>query len=394
MALKFPPSKKIPRKKIILIILAVAAIILAWRIFGGSGHENSKNQRVVTVETGTVEDVVTAQGKLEPKEYVDVGVQVSGQIKKLHVDIGDNVKKGDLLAEIDPRIYQAKLDQDTALLHSLEAQVLAQKAVLLLSEQEQARNETMIKTKAISKSAYDQGKSTMDQERAKLKSLEAQVEQTNSTLNADRTNLDYTKIYAPIDGTVTTMPVREGNTINAVQSAPTVMQVANLDVMTDRAQVAEADISRLKPDTSAYFSTLGDLERKFNGKVRLIQPSPEVLNNVVLFDVLIDADNKDRVLMDGMNTEVFFVLGKAENVPLLPMEALGKRMQNQDNETGKAYSVRVIGKSEPVTIHTGLADRAHIEIRDGLNVGDKVIVPSHDTPTGGGGRGMGRGPRL
>lgn len=394
MALKFRPRKKIPRKSI-LIIGSIAAIVIAWLIFGGSERGGSKSQRIVTVETGTVEDVVTAQGKLEPKEYVDVGAQVSGQIKKLHVDIGDNVKKGDLLAEIDPRIYQAKLDQDTALLHSLEAQVNAQKAALVLSEQEQARNETMIKTKAISKSAYDQGKSTLDQDKAKLQSLEAQVEQTNSSLNADRTNLDYTKIYSPMDGTVTTLPVREGNTINSVQSAPTLMQVANLDVMTDRAQVAEADISRLKPDTDAYFSTLGDLERKFNGKVRLIQPSPEVLNNVVLFDVLIDADNKDRVLMDGMNTEVFFVLGRAENVPLLPMEALGKRLQNQDNESGKAYSVRVVGQSEPVTIHTGLADRAHIEIRDGLKVGDKVIVPSHDAPAGNnGGRGMGRGPRL
>lgn len=386
-------SKFLPKKRSHQIISLIVVVVAAWWLFGGSKQENGRSQRIVTVEMGTVEDVVTAQGKLEPKEYVDVGVQVSGQIKKLHVDIGDNVTKGQLLAEIDPRIYQAKLEQDTALLHSLEAQVMAQKAVVLLSEQEHKRNEIMIKTKAISNSAFDQGKSNLDQAKAKLLSLEAQVEQTKSTLDADRTNLEYTKIYSPMDGTVTTLPVREGNTLNAVQSAPTVMQVANLDVMTDRAQVAEADILRLKEGMNAYFSTLGDLERKFNGTVRLIQPSPEVINNVVLFNVLIDADNKERILMNGMNTEVFFVLGKAENVPLLPMEALGKRLQNKDTENGKAYSVRVVGQSEPVIIHTGLADRTHIEIRSGLKAGDKAIVPNIEKPSNTGGMG-GRGPRL
>ena len=382
------------RKRNILIIAAIMVLVAGWFLFGGGGSSATKNQRTVSVETGTVEDVVTAQGKLEPKDYVDVGVQVSGQIKKLHVDVGDNVKKGQLLAEIDPRIYQSKLDQDTALLHSLQAQVNEQKAALVLAQQQQARNQIMIKTKAISKDTFDQGKSALDQALAKLKSLQAQVDQTSSQLDADHTNLEYTKIYAPMDGTIATLPVREGNTVNAVQSAPTLMQVANLDVMTDRAQVAEADVMRLTSGTKAYFTTLGDMEHKFNGTVRLIQPSPEVINNVVLFDVLIDADNKERRLMDGMNTQVFFVLGEAENVPVLPLEALGKRVQKEDNASGKAYNVRIAGQKDPIIVHTGLADRTRVEIRDGLKEGDKVVIPSHDKPAGTGGMPGGGGPKL
>ncbi len=362
--------------------LAIGAALVAAGWFGWQAQSPAtpKNQRTAVIEAGTIEDVVTAQGKLEPKYYVDVGLQVSGQIKKLHVDIGDTVKKGDLLVEIDPRIYKSRIDADTALLHSLQAQVAEQQAVLRLAQQVQRRNKLMIQSQAISADVFDQGQAALDQAIAKLKSLQAQVEQTQSTLTADRTNLEYTKIYAPMNGTITSLAVREGNTLNSVQSAPTLMQIANLDTMTNRAQVAEADITRLKADTPVYFTTLGDLERKFTSVVRLVQPSPEILNNVVLFNVLIDVDNKEHALMDGMNTEVFFVLGKAEHVPVLPIEALGKRLQSKDDASGKAYTVRVLGQKDPVLIHVGLADRAHIEVRSGLKVGDEVVIPSHDKP--------------
>ncbi len=375
---------------LLAVILAGGGVFLHYKNSSAHSHERS-----VTVQTGTVEDVVTAQGILEPKNYVDVGLQVSGQIRKLHVDIGDTVKKGELLAEIDPRIYQSKLDQDTALLHSLQAQVREQKAALRLSEQQQVRNRKMMAGKAISEDTYQQGAAALAQARAKLQALKAQVEQTSSTLRADRTNLEYTKVYSPMAGTVATLPVREGQTLNSVQSAPTLMRVADLGMMTDRVQVAEADVMRLKTGTPAYFTTLGEMEQKYETTVRLIQPSPEVINNVVLFDVLVDTNNADGHLMAGMNTQVFFVLGRAENVALLPVEALGPRLQNKDNDTGKAYSVRVAGQDKPVVVYTGLSDRTHIEIRSGVKAGDKVVPPSRETPTGGRGMppGMG-GPKL
>lgn len=361
-----------------LIAIGVGA---TW-IFWPSHRPTHDTVRTVKVETGTIDDVVTAQGKLEPKEYVDVGVQVSGQIKSLFVDVGNVVKKGQPLAEIDPRIYQSRVEEDAAQLKSLKAQVEAQAATLELAKRQQARNEEMFKAQAISKDAFDQGEATLKEASAKLNALKAQSEQIASQLAADKTNLEFTKIYAPMDGVIATLPVREGQTINAVQSAPTLMQVANLDVMTVRAQVAEADIPRVGMNMPAYFTTLGDMEHKWKGAVRLIQPSPEIINDVVLYDVLIDVDNPDHILMNGMSTQVFFQLGTAENVPVLPQEALGKRLPKEDNDKGKAYSVRT-KDAQDRTVHVGLSDRTRVEIRDGLSAGDEVIVPSRAKPAGG-----------
>lgn len=398
------PKLHLTKNRIVIVVAIILVALAGWLIFGGNGNDKNQKQRIIKVETGTIEEVVTAQGKLEPKEYVDVGLQVSGQIQKLHVDVGDNVKKDQLLAEVDPRIYQSRLEADEAQLHSLQAQADEQKAALKLAEQQQSRNDMMIKSSAISKDVFDQGKAALNSAQAKLKSVMAQIDQINSTLKADHTNLEYTKIYAPMDGTVATLAIREGQSLNAVQSTPSLMKVSNLDIMTVRAQVAEADIMRLSQGMSVYFTTLGDLEKKFTGTVRQIQPSPEVLNDVVLYDVLIDADNKERRLMDGMSTQVFFVLGKAENVLVLPMEALGRREGKEDNDEGKAYNVRIAGEKNPVIIHTGLSDRTQIEVRSGLKVGDEVIVPVREKTTpgsgqnrgGGGGGGMrgGGGPRL
>src|ERR1044072_4304957 len=170
-----------------------------------------------------------------------------------------------------------------------------------------------------------------------------------------------------MSGTVTTMPAREGQTLNANQTAPTVLQVANLDLMTVRAQVAEADVPRLKEGMPAYFTTLGNSERRWQGKVRQIQPAPEVVNDVVLYDVLIDVKNEGRLLMTGSTTQVFFILGKADNATIIPAEALMRRAADQDNDQGKAYLVPVAnsdGGREQRVIHVGLVTRAQAQVTD------------------------------
>jgi macrolide-specific efflux system membrane fusion protein len=181
-----------------------------------------------------------------------------------------------------------------------------------------------------------------------------------------------------------------------------VVQLANLDVMTVRAQVAEADVMRLKPGMEVYFTTLGSQGRRWQGEVRQILPSPEVINDVVLYNVLVDVDNKDRQLMTGMSTQMFFVLGRAEKVPLLPVAALGKRVAAEDNDKGQAYEVRKVdaaGKTRTAIVHIGLMSRTMAEVRGGLAVGDKVaaaaaLLPANSNNAGGG-RGMRGGmPRL
>jgi len=359
--------------------------------------------RPIIVTRGNIEEVVTSQGKLEAKQYVDVGTQVSGQLKAIHVDIGDTVKKGELLAEIDPRVYQAQVEAGEAKLNSLRAQQNQQKAEAVLAEQNLKRNQNLIAVNAVSQQALQETESQAAVAKAQVDSIAAQIQETESNLKASRTNLGYTKIYAPMAGTVTTLPTKEGQTLNANQTAPTVLQIANLDVMTVRAQVAEADVSRIKENMQAYFTTLGNNEQRWPGKVRQILPTPQIVNDVVLYDVLIDVKNENHKLMTGMTTQVFFIFGKAENTLVIPAEVLTRRAAREDNDKGKAYRVAVVTETgrEQRVIHVGLQTRTQAEVVDGLKEGERIAVnrPAGSVnrtanQTNNQQRGAGNGPRF
>jgi len=361
------------------IVLAAGAVlvVVAWYWYTAAAQQPQRDSlRPVTVTRGNIEEVVTSQGKVEAKQYVDVGTQVSGQLKEIHVDIGDAVTKGQLLAEIDPRVYQAQVEAGEAHLNSLRAQLNQQKAAAVLAEQNLKRNQNLIAVNAVSQQALQETESQAAVARAQVEASNAQIQETESNLKASRTNLGYTKIYAPMAGTVTTLPTKEGQTLNANQTAPTVLQVANLDVMTVRAQVAEADVNRLKENMPAYFTTLGNSERRWIGKVRQILPTPQIVNDVVLYDVLIDVKNEGRQLMTGMTTQVFFVLGKAENALVVPAEVLTRRAAREDNDKGKAYRVAVVTETgtEQRVIHVGLQTRTQAEVIYGLREGDKIAA--------------------
>lgn len=335
---------------------------------------DSDSKTTATVTLGNLEENVTAQGKLEPKEYVDVGAQVTGQLQKVYVKIGDNVTSGDLLAQIDPRIYDARVKADEASIKNLQSQLIGQRAEMVFAGQQYERNKELLKTHSVSEQDFQNSEFTLKKSQATLAAIEAQIEQVQSTLSGDKTNLGYTKIYASMDSTVVDQKARAGQTLNANQQTPMILQLAKLDVMTVRAQVAEADVMRLKPELPVYFSTLGAGERRWQGTVRQILPTPQVINNVVLYDVLIDVDNQDRQLMTGMSAQIFFVLGKAENVPLLPVAALGERVPKEDNTQGAAYRVKEITETgtEEKIIHVGLKNRRFVEIRDGVSVGSTL----------------------
>ena len=362
--------------KTIVLVTLVMAMAGGWYWYSNASQEPQDTNQPITVIRGNIEEVVTSQGKLEAKQYVDVGTQVSGQLKAIHVDIGDTVTKGQLLAEIDPRVYQAQLEAGEAKLNSLRAQLNQQKAEAVLAEQNLKRNQNLIAVNAVSQQALQETESQAAVAKAQVDSIIAQVQETESNLKASRTNLSYTKIFAPMAGTVTTLPTKEGQTLNANQTAPVVLQVANLDIMTVRAQVAEADVSRLKEGMPAYFITLGNNERRWPGKVRQVLPTPQIVNDVVLYDVLIDVKNEAHKLMTGMTTQVFFIFGKAENALVIPAEVLTRRAAREDSDKGKAYRVAVItdtGREQRV-IHVGLQTRTQAEVVDGLNEGEKIAV--------------------
>ena len=335
-------------------------------------------ESVVRIEQGTVEEVVTAQGKLEPREYVDVGAQVSGQLKHIHVEIGDVVRKGQLLAEIDPRVYEARVQANEARLRTLRAQLAEQQAQIRLAERIYARNKRLIAEQAVSQEALEDSETNWRVAQARADSLRAQIEEAESTLDGDRTNLTFTKIFAPMDGTVVLQSAQEGQTLNAVQQAPVIVQLANLDRMTVRAQVAEADVMRITPRQAAYFTTLGAMEERWQGEVRQVLPSPEVINEVVLYNALLDVDNRDRRLMTGMSVQVFFVLGRAEDMPLVPLAALGERVPDADTAGGEAHRVQVktATGSDARIVQVGIRNRRVGAVLAGLKAGDEVLLPS------------------
>lgn len=347
----------------------------AWRFYpANSANKAHAVESFTQVTLGSIESVVTAQGTLEPKDYVDVGAQVSGLIVKMHAEIGDKVKSGVLIAEIDPDVFETKVRSDKAALKKLAAQKAEQQALIQQAQQKYDRNSRLYKSKAISKEALEDTSTTLQVAKASLKALEAEIEASQSALEGNQTNLSYTKIYASMDGTVVDQSVQEGQTINANQTTPTIVQIANLDTMTVVAEVAEADVMKLKEGMSVYFTTLGSGERRWTGTVRQIQPTPEIINDVVLYNVLVDVENEDRTLMTGMTTQMFFVLASATDVPVVPLAALKKHIPEKDTELGMAY--RVIVKEgdapEPRIVIISTSDRTHAAVAEGLEVGDTV----------------------
>ncbi|MGA9470720.1 MAG: efflux RND transporter periplasmic adaptor subunit [Candidatus Macondimonas sp.] len=362
-----------------LMLALLAAAILATAAYSVHAWRAAKpiDLPLVRVEQADLEELITAQGKLEPKEYVDVGAQVSGQLSRLHVEIGDKVTRGQLIAEIDPRIYASRVAADQARLSSLTAQLAEQNAQIVYARQVRDRNRQLIAARAVSREALEESESALRVAEARAASLKAQIDEARSTLAGDETNLGYTKFYAPMDGTVASQTAREGQTLNANQTAPVILQIADLGTMTVRAQVAEADVPRVRSGMAVSFTTLGSLERRWQAVVRQLLPSPEVINDVVLYNVLADVDNRAGQLMNGMSTQMFFHVARAENVPVIPAAALGRRRPEQDSAQGEAYEVQrhVDGHLVPTVVQVGLLTRTQVEIRAGLKPGDEVALP-------------------
>jgi macrolide-specific efflux system membrane fusion protein len=309
-----------------LLLVAGIAVIAGGTYYGWHtwfGQDASAEGLVTAVVTrGNLEDTVTATGTLQPKDYVDVGTQVSGQVKKLLVEIGAVVKTGQLLAEIDPSVYQAKVDGDRAQLLNQQAQLAEKQAQLALADLQFTRQQNLAREEATTADAVQIAEATRKSALAQQDAVKAQIQQTGSTLRGDEANLGYTKIYAPIAGTVVSQAAKQGQTLNANQQAPIVMRIADLSTMTVQAQVSEADVPKLHVGMDVYFTTLGGDSRRFYGKLRQIPPTPNVVNNVVLYDALFDVANTDQALMTQMTAQVFFVAASARDAVLVPLTAL------------------------------------------------------------------------
>ena len=308
------------------MLIAVATALsgggyYGWRAWSGADNAAARYTTAI-VQRGDIEEAVTATGILQPRDYVDVGTQVSGQLKKVHVDIGAVVKAGDLLAEIDPTVYKTRVDVDRAQINTLTAQLSDREAQLALAEQQYQRQANMMREQATTQEAVQSAEAALKSAKAQINVLKAQIEQMRSSLRGDEANLGYTKIYAPMAGTVVSVSAKQGQTLNANQQAPIILRIADLSTMTVQSQVSEADVSRLRVGMDVYFTTLGSGSKRWTGKLRQINPTPEVVNNVVLYNALFEAENDDGALMTQMTAQIFFVTAQAKDAVQVPVAAL------------------------------------------------------------------------
>jgi macrolide-specific efflux system membrane fusion protein len=372
-------------KKALIGILAAAVVAAggAWLAWGRSA-DRVPPQASAVVQKADLEDTVSATGTLQPRDYVDVGTQVSGQVKRLHVEIGDRVEVGQLLAEIDSTVYQTRVEATQAQLKNQQAQLAERQANLRLAEQKAQRQANMMREQATTAEAVQVAQAELAAARAQINSLKAQIQQTESTLRGDRANLAYTKIHAPMAGTVVTQAAKQGQTLNANQSAPIVLRIADLSTMTVQTQVSEADVSRLKIGMPVYFTTLGDARKRWYGELRQINPTPEVVNNVVLYNALFDVPNPDGALMTQMTAQVFFVVAEARDAVLVPLSALDRN------------TVRVIhedGSVEQREVKLGARNRVMAQVMSGLAPGERVAT-SERAPQGARAASAARTPKM
>ena len=362
-------------KKMLLLGLVSALLLLGlYTYFGNEGLGKPKaTPLTVIVEKGDLLEQVTATGTLQPSGYVDVGAQVSGQLKIIAVEVGDKVEQDTLLAEIDPTVYVAQVDASRAQLRSQKAQLKDREAQLTLAQIQHTRQRNLLAANATAKESVQSAEAGLRSAQAQVEALTAQIAQTESSLRADEANLSYAKVVAPMAGTVVQIEARQGQTLNASQQSPTLMRIADLAVMTVEAKVSEADVSKLKPGMKVYFTTLGDAKKRWYSTLRKIEPTPEVENNVVLYKALFDIENPDGRLMSQMTTQVFFVLAEAEDALLVPMSALSFN-DPSDRTQAQVTVMTAKGQSENRTVTVGVSNRIHAAITAGLEAGDTLLL--------------------
>ena len=323
------PTSTTPRRRSGKRMALAGGIVAALAAAGWYGWQHYHAQDdalsrylIATVQQGDIEDLVTATGSLQPSDYVDVGAQVSGQLEKIYAEVGSVVKKGDLLAEIDSTVYRATVDARRAALKNLQATLLARQSDLQLAEQQLQRQQNLARDSATSEENLQQAQASLRSARAQVASVQAQIEQAESTLRVDETSLKYSQILAPMDGVVVSISLKQGQTINASQSSPTLLRIADLSTMTVQTQVSEADVTRLRPGMPVYFTTLGSRNRRYQGELRKVEPTPTVNNNVVLYNALFDVKNQQRNLLPQMTAQVFFVAAEAHDTLVVPAGAV------------------------------------------------------------------------
>jgi len=369
--------------------LAVGLVVAVLATFAWRSLTPGKKPQYLSakVERGDIEHAVLSTGVLHAFKQVDVGAQVSGQLKSLKVKLGDKVQKGQWLAEIDPVLSQNALRQAQTNEQNLAAQRRSTAAQLEQAELAFHRQQLLLATDSTSRQEHDAAKAARDVQRANLASLDAQIRAARIETETAQANLSYTRIVAPIDGEVVAIVTQEGQTVIAQQQAPVILKLADLDTMTVKAQVSEADVILVHPDQTAYFTILGEPDKRYYGKLRAIEPAPQNFletsgvpggmsgsskpNTAVFYNALFEVPNPEHLLRISMTAQVGVLLGTARQALTVPAAALGEKAPD-----GR-YAVRVLGAEDAVVtrqVSIGLNNNVKAEVRDGLRAGERVVI--------------------
>lgn len=353
-----------------LVVLAALAGGGYWML-QNNGAENARPQYSTQPLTrGTIAQRVSANGTLNPVTVVNVGTQISGTVTRLHADFNAVVKRGQILAELDPALLQAQIAQSEANRRSMQASWTLARSTL-------ERNQSLRDRGFLSDSALDNARKDLDFAAAQIAAIKAQ-------LDRDRTNLSYSVIRSPINGIVVDRTVDVGQTVAASFQTPTLFKIArDLKAMQIDTSVSEADIGTIKPGMPAAFTVDAFREREFAGVVRVVRLNPTVQQNVVTYNVVIDVSNDTGALLPGMTAQVSIVTRRRDNVVRLPNAALRFRPAGEIEARISAttargshvYTMTGSGDLLPVEVRTGIADTRFTElVGDNLKEGDAVVI--------------------
>ncbi|GAA5628821.1 macrolide export protein MacA [Brucella sp. NBRC 12953] len=379
-------SKRAVRWRLWLALLVLASgigFVIITRL-----NSDAPLPATTRIARGNLESAVLATGVLKPQSLVAIGAQATGRILSLKVRPGQKVRKGDVIALIDATSQQNELQKAQATLRQNAATRAQNTAQLELARSELARNQLMVANKAIARSEYDKAISALKVQEAQLSHSEAVIAAAQVEVKIAETNLAYTRITAPIDGTVLATLVQEGQTVNAAQSAPTIAILGALDTMTVEADISEADITRVQPGLAVYFTVSGDSAKRYQAKLATINPAPDTIVNdksfaassvaaapatsavAIYYKGIFQVPNKDGFLKTYMTAEIHIVLDEARDVLIAPVSALRRAEDN------KAI-VRVLGpdgRTSDRLVVTGISDKINTEIRSGLKAGETILT--------------------
>jgi len=352
---------------------AVIAALLVYGLSraGWSAPKPATAPQTVTVAPADITQTVQASGLLQPKVKVDIGAQLGGQIRKLHVQLGQRVKAGALLVTLDPDAAQNAVQQARAALAQQAATMKRTGVEMEAARLESRRQRRLLDGNATTAFERDQADTALAKFEAEYEGQQATLEQRRADLADKQLKLSYTHVHAPMDGEVVAIAVQEGQTVSALQASPTLLTLAQLGQMTVRARVAEAEVGLVQPGQAARLTTLSAQARRYEGRVQVIQPIPERIGNGLFYNVLFDIDNGDRQLLSDMTVQVDLEVARARQVPALPIVALDRR------DGDGRYAVRVLGaQGQEATRHVriGIRDEAHAQVLDGLQPGERVLL--------------------